>query len=58
MAKTKPTKPVQSLAPAPAVAESTAHQDAVQAIKTDQYAGQGGCYVYDPVTKTRTPATD
>lgn len=25
------------------------------AIKTDEYAGQGGSYIYDPVTKKRTP---
>lgn len=31
-------------------------QDPVhQAIATDEYAGQGGSYTYDPETKKRTP---
>lgn len=29
-----------------------------KAIATDEYAGQGGSYLYDPETGKRTPITD
>lgn len=29
-----------------------------KAIATDEYAGQGGCYLYDPATGKRTPVTE
>ena len=32
------------------------HEVMINTIATDKYAGQGGSYIYDPVTGTRTPA--
>jgi|GEM_PF-3062652 len=30
--------------------------DLVNAMKTDEFAGKGGSYIFDPITKTRTLA--
>lgn len=32
--------------------------DLMKAITTDEYAGQGGSYVYDPKTGKRTPVVE
>lgn len=46
-------KPDSQEAAAPAAPVKTA----LEAITTDEYAGQGGSYVFDPATGKRTPVT-
>lgn len=38
----------------PSLNQDPAHK----AITTDEYAGQGGSYIFDPVTGKRTPVPD
>ena len=51
MAKTKPDSAQEAAAPA-------APKTALDAIKTDEYAGQGGSFLFDPITGKRTPITE
>ena len=46
-------KPDSTEAAVPAAPQKTA----LEAIKTDEYAGQGGSFVFDPATGKRTPIT-
>lgn len=41
-----------------AAAPATPAKDALDAIRTDEYAGKGGSYLFDPITGKRTPITE
>lgn len=44
--------------PAGAPAHPTLPASSREVLTTDQYAGLGGSYLFDPATGTRTPITD
>jgi hypothetical protein len=52
MAKIKPDSAEEAAAPAAPA------KTAFDAIRTDEYAGQGGSYLFDPATGKRTPITE
>ncbi len=51
MAKKKPGSASEAATPA-------TPKTALDAIRTDEYAGQGGSYLFDPATGKRTPITE
>lgn len=48
--KKTPTPPAEKAGQGP-------NHDLMQVIATDEHKGCGGCYVFDPTTGKRTPAT-
>lgn len=55
MSRKRKSAPAEEAPRVSDAAASSARDDLIKAITRDEYAGNGGSYVFNPTTGTRTP---